>query len=369
MTKELTARQRLLSLDVMRGAIMIFLAGEACLVWESLHHADLPSPFSYIIQQFFHHPWNGLRFWDLIQPSFMTMAGTALYISWKNREAKGVSWQENFRHVAIRCFKLFLCGTGLHCIYAGRLVWELWNVLTQLSVTTILAYLVINKSARFQIIYSLALLVLTEILYRFTNVPGYDQPFVDQKNFGNFMDMVLMGKVNHDGWVTINIIPTAAHTIWGVVAGKLLLSNESQMKKVKTLAIAGVIGLVIGFGLDWLHITPIIKRIATTAFVFASDGWVFLIFALIYWLTDVKKYNKYAWIFVVVGMNSIFIYLFFNTVGEQWFNVAVGIFVKGFTGLAGAPEKLQNILSALVTWSLEWGLCYWLYKRSIFFKL
>ena len=74
MTKELTARPRLLSLDVMRGCIMIFLAGESCMVYESLHHAELPTPFAQIIQQFFHHPWNGLRFWDLIQPSFMTMA-------------------------------------------------------------------------------------------------------------------------------------------------------------------------------------------------------------------------------------------------------------------------------------------------------
>ena len=369
MTNDLTARHRLLSLDVMRGCIMILLAGESCMVYESLHHAELPAPLSNLIQQFFHHPWNGLRFWDLIQPSFMTMAGTALYISWRNREAKGVGWAENFRHVAIRCFKLFLCGTALHCVYAGKLVWELWNVLTQLSVTTILAYLVIRKSSTVQIVYSLGLLLLTELLYRFTNVPGYDQPFVDHKNFGAFMDMVLMGKINEGGWVTINFIPTAAHTIWGVVAGKLLMGDLPPQKKIQRLLIAGLLGLAIGFGMDWTGITPIIKRIATTSFVFASAGWVFLILAFVYWLVDIKKVNKYAWIAAVVGMNSIFIYLFFETVGSQWVDGAVGIFVKGFTGLAGAPEKLQTVLSALVTWFLEWGLCYWLYKKAIFFKL
>ena len=160
----------------------------------------------------------------------------SLYISWRNREAKGVGWAENFRHVAIRCFKLFLCGTALHCIYAGKLVWELWNVLTQLSVTTILAYLVIRKSSTVQIVYSLGLLLLTELLYRFTNVPGYDQPFVDHKNFGAFMDMVLMGKINEGGWVTINFIPTAAHTIWGVVAGKLLMGNLISAKENSAIA-------------------------------------------------------------------------------------------------------------------------------------
>ena len=41
-----------------------------------------------------------------------------------------------------------------------------------------------------QILFSVGLLLLTEILYRFTNIAGFDQPFTDQQNFGNFMDMV-----------------------------------------------------------------------------------------------------------------------------------------------------------------------------------
>jgi hypothetical protein len=54
-------------------------------------------------------------------------------------------------------------------------------------------------------------------------VPGFDQPFTDQYNFGNFVDLLLMNKINGGGWVAINCIPTAAHTIWGAIAGKLLL--------------------------------------------------------------------------------------------------------------------------------------------------
>jgi predicted acyltransferase len=43
--------------------------------------------------------------------------------------------------------------------------------------------------------------------------------------------------------------------------------------KIKILCGAGVICLLIGYGLDWLNITPIIKKIATSSFVFASGGW------------------------------------------------------------------------------------------------
>jgi predicted acyltransferase len=360
---------RLLSLDVMRGLVMILLAAESCLLYDSLHELELPGVFGGAVQQFFHHPWHGLRFWDLVQPSFMTMAGSAMFISYYYKTKKGVSWEQNFKHIAVRCFKLFLCGTALHCVYAGKLVWELWNVLTQLSVTTIIAYLIIRKPAGFQIIFSIGLLLFTEVLYRFVLMPGYDQPFTDQHNFGNYMDMVLMGKVNSDGWVAINIIPTAVHTIGGVIAGRLLISEKSAAEKIKTLLIAGAACLLLGFGLDWLNITPIIKRISTSSFVLSSIGWVLLMMAFLYWLIDVKHISKYAWVFIVVGMNSIFIYLFFETVGHQWLDGVVGIFAKGFLGFTGLNEKVLAVFSALATLFAEWYLCYWLYKKKIFFKL
>jgi predicted acyltransferase len=367
--QQVAQTKRLLSLDVMRGLIMILLAAESCLLYEHLHALEWSGGAGLMVQQFFHHPWHGLRFWDLVQPAFMTMAGAALFISYYYKTQKGISWQQNFRHVAIRCVKLFICGTALHCVYAGKLVWELWNVLTQLSVTTIIAYLIIRQSAFFQIIISVAFLLLTEILYRFVLMPGFDQPFVTGHNFGNWMDMVLMGKINSDGWVAINIIPTAAHTIWGVLAGKLLISESMPAVKIKKLVVAGLICLALGFGLDWPGITPIIKRISTSSFVLASGGWVLLILAFLFWLVDTRQWKRYAWILVVVGMNAIFIYLFFETVGLQWLNATVAIFVNGFLGFTGMSEKAAAVFSSLATLGLEWGLCYFLYKKKIFFKL
>jgi predicted acyltransferase len=360
---------RLLSLDVMRGIIMILLAAESCWVYKSLSRFHLGTLGDNLVQQFFHHPWHGLRFWDLVQPAFMTMAGVALYISYYQKKQRGISWQRNFKHVAIRCVQLFLFGTGIHCVVAGKLVWELWNVLTQLSVTTLIAYCIIRTSYSFQLIFSIILLLLTEILYRFVSIPGYDQPFVIHHNFGTWMDIILMGKINPDGWVAINFIPTAAHTIWGALAGKLLIISSPAGKKIKQLVLAGAIGLLIGFGLDIMNITPIIKRISTSSFVLVSGGFVMWMLAALYWITDVKKVSKYAWIFVIVGMNSLFIYLFFETVGHLWFNNFVGIFVKGFIGMMGVPENILAVIAAFVTLFAEWYLCYWLYKRKIFFKL
>ena len=362
-------QQRLLSLDVMRGAIMILLAAESCLVYQSLAGITNNGFAHQLVQQFFHHPWHGLRFWDLVQPAFMTMAGSAMFISWHYKQKKGISWSQNLKHIGIRCLKLFLLGTALHCVYAGKLVWELWNVLTQLSITTLLAYLLINKSNTFQVAISIALLLLTEILYRFVTPYGFTEPFVNGKNFGNWMDLKLMGIMNSDGWVAINVIPTAAHTIWGVLAGKLLISNHTNLKKISYLVIAGFICLAAGYLLDILNITPIIKRISTSSFVLVSGGWVLLIIAFLFWIADVKQQNRLAWIFTVVGMNAIFSYLFFETAGLQWLNNTVAIFIKGIFGIAGTKDSISSAISALTVLFAEWSLCYWLYKKNIFFKL
>lgn len=360
---------RLLSLDVMRGLIMILLAAESCMLYVSLQRLFPDGAGGLLVQQFFHHPWHGLRFWDLVQPAFMLMAGSALYISWAAKERRGISWQRNLKHVLVRCLRLFAFGTALHCVYAGKLVWELWNVLTQLSVTTLIAYLIIRKSAGWQAIFSLTLLLLTEILYRFVEVPGFDQPFVEHHNFGAWIDTLLMGKINSDGWVAINVIPTACHTIWGVLAGKLLASTLSDQLKIRYLLLAGLACLLAGFALDLLGITPIIKRISTSSFVFASGGWVLLIMAFLYWLTDVKQVNRFAWLLTVAGMNAIFIYLFFETIGIQWFNGFIAIFIQGFLSVAGMSTTMLALISALFTLGAEWYLCYWLYQRKIFFKI
>lgn len=357
--------QRLLSLDAMRGMIMILLAGEAAGLYEYLHETSFPK---IIINQFFHHEWHGLLFWDLIQPSFMTMAGTALYLSYVKQVSKGISWSDNFPKVAWRCLKLLACGVGLHCIYSGKVVWELWNVLSQLSVTTLVAYLIIRKSYSYQLIVSAVLLLITFLGYLFIKNAEFNESYVIGKNLGSMTDMMLMGKINKGGWVAINCIPTACHTIWGVLLGKWVLEEKSKHEKLKWITLAGVIMLVLGYLFDLIGI-PIIKRICTISFVIVSAGWVLLFFALAYWIIDIKEWKKYSWIIAVVGMNSIFIYLFFETVGPQWLNKTVGKFTHGITDPIGISHSIGGVINALAVLVLEWGLCNFLYKRNIFFKL
>ena len=358
---------RLFSLDVFRGITMFLLMAEAAKVYHALTDYFPTGVGHQIMMQFHHHPWHGLRFWDLIQPFFMFIVGVAMPFSYRSRIKKGDTWNDAFRHILRRCVILFLFGTGLHCVYSGHLVWELWNVLTQLSFTILLTFLLLKTSWKNMLAVSLGLLVLTEILYR---VYDPSAPFVKDQNFGSWMDMLLMGKINDGGgWVTINCIPTAAHTIWGAMCGKLLLSEEGERTKLKYLVIAGIAALVIGYGLDLSGITPIVKRISTSSFAFASGGWALLVLAFLYWFVDIKNNKNWTKFFAIVGMNSIFIYLFGETIGAQWLSGFGKSFSYDLFGILGIGELGLAVINGFFVLAMMWGLCYFLYKKKIFFKI
>ncbi|HSH19134.1 MAG TPA: DUF5009 domain-containing protein [Draconibacterium sp.] len=363
--------QRLLSLDFFRGITMFLLVAEGTALWSVLVKDPIAGTFlEPFFQQFHHHPWNGLRFWDLIQPFFMFIVGVAMPFSYAKRIKRGDPKRKITRHIIQRCIILLAFGVGLHCGYNQKLVWELWNVLSQLSMTIIIAYFLMQYKWSLQIAVSFGLLILTEISYRTFPLEGYNQPFVKDHNFGSWMDLVLMGKINNGGgWVAINFIPTAAHTIWGVVAGQMLLSEKSQMEKFKKIALAGAIILVVGYLLDWTSVTPIIKRICTSSFVLASGGWALIALAFSYWLIDIKKINGWIFPFVIVGTNSIFIYMFSNTLGGQWLNDFVSIFTEGVLSWVGISGFIASLITSLTILTLEWFLCYYLYKKRILFRI
>src|ERR1700722_1434613 len=86
---------RLSSLDFLKGMTMILLALESTLLYEHLQPALSGGWATHILNQFFHHPWNGLHFWDLVQPTFMFVAGVALAFSMK-KYRQTMSWNQSF---------------------------------------------------------------------------------------------------------------------------------------------------------------------------------------------------------------------------------------------------------------------------------
>lgn len=362
-----TGTKRLLSLDFYRGLTMFLLIAEFSNLFSHLVEPQFEGTIIHFIGSQLHHvDWKGLHFWDLIQPFFMFIVGVAMPLSFSKRIAKGDSYNQVARHAIKRALLMLLLGWALYCIDPGKIVFRFQNVLAQLSITYILAFLVIRKPRSIQVGFSILLILINEGLYRFFPIKEFNNAFVGGENFGAWFNILISGEIGEGYWAMFNAIPTAAHTIWGVMAGQLLIrSNYSAKKKTMILFGAGIICLIIGFGFS--PFTPMIKRIATSTFVFASGGWAFIALALCYWLIDIKKYHKGVLFFAIVGMNPLLIYLFAHIGGA---NLIKKMFLPFSNALFEWTGKLgaQIILSSIVLFML-WYICYWLYKRRFFIKI
>ena len=353
-----TETKRYLALDAYRGFIMFMLVSAGF----GLRALARNRPaFAWIAGEFDHRPWEWIAFWDLIQPAFMFMVGVALPFAIAIRRAKGANDGELFRHIAVRSLRLILMSQVLMSISSGKLHFQLINVLAQIGLTYFLCYLIMQLEFRWQAVIAAALLMGHWAL--FVAFPGTEGPFLSKTtNIGAVIDKAVFGHTNPDDWTNINFITSTVTTLFGVWTGQLLQSRRSNVFKMQTLAVSAIACLVVGFLIHpW---NPIIKRICTSSFTIFSTGWVLLMLLAFYWVVEVKGYTRWTFPFIVIGANSIFIYSV-EQVLRSWLNRAVGVFTFRFAFLGDFAPVAQACAVLLVMWSM----CYWLYRRKIFFKL
>jgi predicted acyltransferase len=367
--KNLRADDRLISVDLFRGVVMFLLVAEATGLYDVLAAPSLKGTvLGWLGTQFQHVPWHGLHLRDLGQPFFMFISGVAMAFSYGKRWERGAGWAVTFRHALVRSLWLFLFGWLIYVVnppegsFPGAF---LHDVLPQLALACLVAFLVMRQPPAARISVSLGLLVLTELLYRLWWVPGFNQPFTPGHNFGSYVDRLLIGHLSPDHWVAFNAVPLAALTIWGTLAGERLRGRASPARKLEGFIFAGLIGTAAGFALN--PVTPIVRRIATSSFVIETGGLCLLALALAYALVDLLGLRKPALLFVVVGINPLFIYLFAQTGGADWLWKIAAPFGFGLFGWTGQRPGLAA--TGLIVLALLWGLCYWLYRRRIFIRL
>jgi len=359
------ATGRVLSIDAFRGFTMIFMLGEGFgLGYFSKDGGVLGA----LAAQFQHVDWNisiphDLHFWDLIQPFFMFIVGLVMPLSFARRWAAGETWGQSLRHVLKRSALLILFGLIARSIQHNKPFLDLINVLAQIAFTYLVAFLVLRASWTVQGGVALGLLAIHWAIYQFGSGPGVAGPWVRDANMGWYLDKLVLHQ-NWDGsYATINCLSSAANTIFGVMAGKLLVSAMPLAKKVRVLAIAGVLGVAAGFALS--PAIPLNKKIWTASFTLYSAGMTFLALLLFYWIFDVKHKRKWAVPLVIVGANSIFIYLF-HEILHRWLGQTATIFLQWSIDLWGPGGKAIRTLALI---AFELYVCVWLYRRRIFFKL
>jgi predicted acyltransferase len=136
------------------------------------------------------------------------------------------------------------------------------------------------------------------------------------------------------------------------------LSKQSQGKKLKILAISS--GGVLALGYLVSIFVPVVMKMWTVSYGLISAGWAGSTLLLFYWLNDVMGYKKWAFPFVVIGMNALAVYLS-STV------MRLSTIADVFTGgIAEALGKAGPSFAALAFLALEWAILNWMYKRKIF---
>ncbi|WP_229206957.1 hypothetical protein [Dyadobacter crusticola] len=166
----------------------------------------------------------------------------------------------------------------------------------------------------------------------------------------------------YDELALLTQFPAICLTLFGTIAGDILLKTAAENQKVIKLLIFGLAGIVTG--VVWNSVFPINKHLWSSSFIMLTAGLAFVFLATFYWIIDVKGYSKWAFFFQVIGMNSLVIYLAVRFVD---FNASSKLLFEGFYKYA--PEKWHEVYNALGGFVLVWLFLYFLYRNKIFVKV
>lgn len=356
---------RLMSLDTLRGLDMFFLVGFSGIFRALPKCSDHPA-FQFLADQCSHPKWHGFTAWDQIFPLFIFMMGVAMPFSFASRLERGEK-NSIYKHVAIRAVVLFCLGL----VYWGNPLgsensgWGYYSVLYRIGFSYFFASLIVlNCKARGQTLWAFGLVLAYFLAMRFIPVPGYGAgDFSEQGNLAAYLagwfEGFLPPGTNH--LLSITLIGSVANALFGALAGQWLRSGRSPNGKVGGLLMAGIAFIALGM---IIHLSfPVCKKLMSTSFTFLTCGINLILLGSFYWVIDVKGYRKWAFFFVVVGMNSITIYLATRYVD---FGRLASVFVGGFSRCLGPAEPL---VLAIATATLMWLFLYFLYRRKIFLKV
>jgi heparan-alpha-glucosaminide N-acetyltransferase len=386
---------RITSIDAFRGFVMFLMLAEAMRL-PSLQRAFPGSTFWSIVgYNTSHVPWQGCSLHDLIQPAFSFLVGAALPFSIASRRARGESFNRLLGHAVWRSVVLILLGIFLRSLGRPHTNWTFEDTLTQIGLGYTFLFLLAFTSLRVQIAAFVAILVGFWAAFVAYPLPGPDFDYTQvgvradwphlysgflahfNKNsnvswafdvwFMNLFPRETPFRFNGGGWSTLSFIPTLATMILGMWAGLWLKSPRSTVDKLKGLVIAGVALTLAGLVLQWLHINPIVKRIWTSSYTLYSGGLVILMLAAFYAAIEWKGWKRWAFPLLVIGANSIAIYVMSWTIEDFVSSALVRHLGAAPFAIFGPP--FVPVLRGAAVLIVFWGILYWMYRRKIFLRI
>jgi predicted acyltransferase len=372
---EIQVPKRLGSLDAMRGFVMFLLLGGG-----EIGHAGILSALAAVFdhpvaktlyQQLQYSQWGTpIHVKDLIRPLFIFVVGAAMPYAFGNRLSRGDSKRQVYWHVVQRAVILYLLGI----IAGGHLLefnWERFylcnNVLQEIAVGYVVASLILlNCGVRGQLVALAALLLGYWALIMLVPVPGYGAGILTADvNLPRYVDDLVLGGLRPVKWnfTWVLSLPLASSCIvlLGAIAGQTLKSTKGPWAKLGWLTGAGAACLAAS--LVWSRWYPMIVNVTTGSWVLFVGAVGSGLLALFYLIIDVWGYRKWAFFFVVIGANSIAVYMAahlfdFRHIG----NVFVG-------GLAKWVGPWNNVVQTLAAFIVIWLILFWMYRKKTFIRV
>ncbi len=390
------APARLVSLDAYRGFVMLLMASEGLRIKQVARTLKDSPTWQFLAHQVDHSAWVGCTLWDIIQPSFMFMVGVAMPFSLASRRAKGQGFARLLAHALWRALVLILLGIFLRSVGRSQTYFTFEDVLTQIGLGYTFLFLLAWCRPRTQFLAAALILIGTWIAfvayplpgpdfnYRKVGIPknwehltGIGAHFDKNTNVAAAFDRWFLNLFSRErdkpfvfnggGYQTLNFVPSLATMIFGLLAGGLLRGGLPALRKFGILIAAGGVGLALGWGLNAIGLCPLVKPIWTPGWAIFSTGWTCLILAVFYCLIDMTGWRRWAFPLVVVGMNSIAMYVMSHLFAgfiQDSLNVHVGKKLFAYFGDAYVP-----LLEMAVTLLILWLICLWMYRRRIFLRI
>ena len=374
--------------------VMFLMAAEMLRVPGVAEHFAGSSFWQFLAFHSEHVTWAGCSLHDMIQPSFSFMVGVAMPFSMASRSSRGQTRAQQWGHALWRALILVLLGVFLRSIGAKITYWTFEDTLSQIGFGYPFLFALGLATTRVRWA-TLAAIVFGYWLFFVLYTPAADwsaaaahvpkgwkddySGFAAHWNINRnpawgfdrwFLNLFPRTKEffgSPGGYSTLSFIPTLGTMMVGLIAGQWLKDRRSAGEVLKKLAIAGALCLAGGYLLDFTGVCPSVKKIWTPAWIFVSGGWCFLLMAAFYAVIDVAGFKRWAFPLVVIGMNSIAMYVLVHTT-EDFFGKAVTThFGKAPFAILG--EAFAPMLHGAAVLLILWLILLWMYRRKLFLRV
>ncbi|MHA1298923.1 MAG: heparan-alpha-glucosaminide N-acetyltransferase domain-containing protein [Candidatus Helarchaeota archaeon] len=246
---------------------------------------------------------------------FLIIVGMSLVLSTEIRRERGYSDKNITQHTMKRALWIFLFHfiLGQIVLGPGTLWWS--GVLSIIALNIIVGYFMQKIPKEINVVLAILIFILSPIIRSFLNIPyiGY---YTDP-------DPGIIGTLRFFAYNTLTqLIPVLSFTLMGLVIGRLIVDyyKKGTLKNLTyILLVVGGIFWIMGALMDpfsaFFGFMYILVPLTTYEMLYAL-GVFCISFAILFWITDVKKKNWRVFeFFKLCGTTTLTLYFFHHFLG------------------------------------------------------